>query len=317
MCAANAILSTLVSKKSLIPVAVLIASPSVSAAVLVAPRNNRCRLQPKLMQQSPKTPVSLFTGVFLCLLFPSVVLAECGHPETPLVAVAKVQDGDTLKLTDGRSVRVLGINAPEITVGQKRGQPLGRESLASARQFVARTGGEVRLGFDAEKRDHYGRWLAHVYDKSGRSLAAEQIRSGMAFQISVPPNRNQEACLSAIESNVRKTPAGVWRDSYWSSFPSTSLTLADTGFRLVRGKVTRVDVNSSVWIEFDGDLVAQIKKPDWQAFGRKDWSSLVGKTVEVRGWIGTRKNQGNPHGKRRFKALVMGVRAPSSLKVID
>jgi micrococcal nuclease len=270
------------------------------------------------MQQFKKTPVSLLTGVFLCLLSSSSVLAECGHPETASIAVAKVQDGDTLKLSDGRSVRVLGINAPEITVGQKRGQPLGKESLASAQEFVARAGGEVRLGFDAEKRDHYGRWLAHVYDKSGRSLAVEQIRIGMAFQISVPPNRAQESCLSSVEVRARKNPSGVWRNSYWSSFPSVSLALSDTGFRLVRGKVTRVDVNSSVWIEFDGDLVAQIKKSDWSGFGRSDWQSLVGKNLEVRGWITARKDRGNPQGgKRRFKPLVMGLRAPSSLKVIN
>lgn len=269
------------------------------------------------MQQSLKTPARLLTGVFLCLLSSTSVLAECGHPETASIVVTKVQDGDTLKLGDGRSVRVLGINAPEITIGQKRGQPLGQESLASARQFVARAGGEVRLGFDAEKRDRYGRWLAHVYDKSGRSLAAEQIRAGMAFQVSVPPNGAQESCLYSIESRARKNPAGVWRNAYWSGFPSASLTMSDTGFRLVRGNVTRVDVNSSVWIEFDGDLVAQIKQSDWQAFGRNDWQSLKGKTLEVRGWISARKDKGNQNGKRRFKSLVMGVRTPSSLKVID
>lgn len=270
------------------------------------------------MQQSMKTPVSVLTGVFLCLLSSSLVLAECGYPETALIRVVKVQDGDTLKLVDGRSVRVLGINAPEITVGQKHGQPLGQESLANARQFVARAGGEVRLGFDAETRDHYGRWLAHVYDKSGRNFAVEQIRAGMAFQVTVPPNRAQESCLASIEWRARKNPTGVWRNSYWSRFPSTSLTLQDTGFRLVRGRIARVDVNVSVWLEFDGELVAQIKKSDWQAFGHRDWKSLIGKTVEVRGWITARKDKvSQQHGKRHFKALVMGVRTPSSLKVID
>ncbi len=261
----------------------------------------------------------MLAGVFLCLLssVSASVLAECGHPETTAITVAKVQDGDTLKLSDGRSVRVLGINAPEITVGQKRGQPLGKESLVSAQQFVARAGGEVRLGFDVEKRDHYGRWLAHVYDKFGRSLAVEQIRAGMAFQISVPPNRAQESCLSSIEIRTRKNPTGVWRNAYWGSFPSTSLSVVDTGFRVVRGKVARVDVNSSVWIEFEGELVAQIKKSDWPAFGRSDWSSLAGKNLEVRGWISARKDKGNSQdGKRRFKPLVMGVRTPSSMKVI-
>lgn len=257
----------------------------------------------------------MLTGVFLCLSLAVDVLAECGRPDTAPIAVAKVQDGDTLKLADGRSVRVLGINAPEITVGKKRGQPLGRESLASARQFVSHAGGEVRLGFEAERRDHYGRWLAHVYDKSGRSLAAEQIRAGMAIQVSVPPNSAQESCLATIESRMRKNPTGVWRDAYWKEFTAKSLTPADTGFRVIRGKAIRVDVNSSVWIEFEGNLVARIGKGDWAAFKRKDWKDLEGKTLEVRGWITARNDKGQT-GKRRFKPLVMGVRTPSSLKII-
>lgn len=268
--------------------------------------------------QSLKTPASLLPGVFLCLFFPVLALAECGYPETAAISVAKVQDGDTLKLSDGRSVRVLGINAPEIKVGQKPGQPLGRESLANARQFVSRSGGEVRLGFDSERRDHYGRWLAHVYDKSGRSLAVEQIRAGMAFQISVPPNRAQESCLSSVESMVRKTPSGVWRHPYWGNARASSLTSKDTGFRVVNGKVMRVDINSSVWIELNGDLVVQIKKQDWKAFGKRDWKALEGKNLEVRGWITARAGKANSDaGARRFKSLVMAVRAPSSLKVLD
>lgn len=261
--------------------------------------------------------MSILTGVFLCLFSTAPVVAECGFPETALIGVAKVQDGDTLKLKDGRSIRVLGINAPEIKVGQKPGQPLGLQSLQHARQFVARSGGEVRLGFDAERRDRYGRWLAHVYDKSGRSLGVEQVRAGMAFHISVPPNRTQESCLASIELKSRKKPTGVWRDPYWASFPSSSLMSGDTGFRLVRGKVTRVDVNSSVWIEFEGNLVAQIKRSDWAAFAynKTKWQSLTGKTLEVRGWISARR--ANTKDKRQFKPLVMGVRAPSSLKVVN
>ena len=270
------------------------------------------------MQQLSKTPATIFAGVFLCLYFSSSVLAECGHPETAVMTVSKVLDGDTIKLSDGRSVRVLGINAPEITVGQKRGQPLGKESLANARQFINRSGNEIRLGFDVEKRDHYGRWLAHVYDKSNRSLAAEQLRAGMAIQVSVPPNGAQENCLLNAESHAKEKSIGVWRNSYWVNFASSRLTTADTGFRLVRGKITRVDVNSSIWIELEGNLVAQIRKADGKAFGRIGWKSLVGKTVEVRGWITLRRPKENAQNyKRQFKPLVMGIRSPSSLKVLN
>lgn len=261
--------------------------------------------------------MSIIIGVFLWGSFSLGAIADCGHPQTAAFAVAKVSDGDTLKLTDGRSVRVLGVNAPEITQGPKRGQPLGKESLVSARQFIAKSNGKVRLGFDAEKRDHYGRWLAHVYDISGRSLAVEQIRRGMAIQISVPPNLAQDACLTAVEKRARKIPKGVWRNAYWANTDAKALGLNDTGFRVVRGMVTRVDAKSSVWIEFDGQLVANIKKFDLRSFKQRNWQSLIGKTVEVRGWIKSRPQKNGPANGRIFKPLVMGVRAPSSFKVID
>jgi endonuclease YncB( thermonuclease family) len=104
-------------------------------------------------------------GVFLCLcslFLPSAAVAECGFPTGELVQVARVSDGDTLKLQDGRSVRVLGINAPEIVHGNRPGQPLGRESRAAAQAFIDASKGKVRLGFERETHDHYGRFLAHV-----------------------------------------------------------------------------------------------------------------------------------------------------------
>lgn len=263
-------------------------------------------------------------GVFLCALIPLTAIAECGTPVGELVQVARVSDGDTLKLQDGRSVRVLGINAPEITHGKKAGQPLGRESRATAQEFVDRTNRRVRLGVEQEVHDHYGRLLAHVYDSRGRSLAAEQLRLGMAMQVAVPPNIAQAKCLVAVEQAARKKQLGVWRNHYWQPLPSGSMRGDETGFRLVSGRVARVDINSAVWLELEGKLVARVAKKDWPLFGserfggekfgqnKRDWQSLVGRKIEVRGWISQQKSKRS----QQFKPLVLQLRSPSSLRVI-
>ncbi len=257
-------------------------------------------------------------GVFLCLsvaLLPSAgVFAECGSPSGEFLSVARVSDGDTLKLADGRSVRVLGINAPEVTHGQKTGQPFGRESRAAAQAFVDASKGKVRLGFERETHDRYGRLLAHVYDGRSQSLAATLLRSGMALHIAVPPNTAQIHCLSKLESGARSESLGLWRDKYWQPLPTTSLRDNQTGFRFVRGRITKIDINSAAWLEFEGQLVARVAKKDWALFGyqQSDWFALKGKSVELRGWITSQKSRRS----QQFKPLVMQLQSPSSMKVI-
>lgn len=254
------------------------------------------------------------SGVFLCLLFPIVAFAECGSPSGELLQVARVSDGDTLKLQDGRSVRVLGINAPEITHGKNAGQPFGRESRASAQAFISAANGKVRLGFEQEVKDRYGRLLAHVYDSRGRSLAAAQVRTGMALQIAVPPNTQQQYCLLKLEFNARKQSLGLWRDKFWQPLPTKSMRGGEVGFRLLSGLITKVDVNSSVWLEFEGKLVAQVAKKDWPAFGyqKSDWLGLKDKQVELRGWVRQRQSKRS----KQFKPLVMQLRSSSSMRII-
>jgi len=267
-------------------------------------------------------------GVFLCLCIiwlPVSVLADCGVAAGELLKVAYVTDGDTLKLQDGRSVRVLGINAPEITHGKKAGQPLGRESRLQAQAFIAAANSEIRLGFERETQDHYGRLLAHVYDNRGRSLGAAQVRSGMAMQIAVPPNSAQMDCLLRVEKEARQKTLGMWGNSYWRPQPTVSLRGDETGFRLVRGRIAKIDINSAVWLEFEGKLVARVAKKDWPLFAyqKSDWLALQGRSVELRGWINPRKakqmksSTGALHSTKaqEFKPLVIQLRSPSSIKV--
>lgn len=315
-CVVLATLSTPASKKSLIPVVVLIVSPSVSVAVSLVPRKKVNSLFQAAFEQRVKTPGMKIPGVFLCLLLSLPAFADCGHPSGALLKVARVSDGDTIKLEDGRSVRVLGMNAPEVARGKISAQPLAREARAAAQAFVQRAGGRVRLGFERERKDRYGRLLAHVYDASGRSLASDLLQKGLALQIAVPPNVEQAKCLLTFEKRARARGVGIWRDSYWSAYPIKFLKPGDTGFRHLKGKVTAVDVNSSVWLEFEGNLVVRIAKNDWPQFGysKQDWLSLLGKTIEVRGWV-VMRNGKSTQTRRALKPLILQLRSSAALHV--
>ncbi len=72
-----------------------------------------------------------------------------------LIRVTRVYDGDTILLEDGRTVRYLGINAPEFQEPFYLKAKRFNESLVLGR--------EIRLEFDQERTDGYGRVLAYVY----------------------------------------------------------------------------------------------------------------------------------------------------------
>ena len=74
-------------------------------------------------------------ALFVCLLFSFTVWSAqlaaqtCTTPPfDETVEVAKVTDGDTLRLRDGRSVRLIGINSPELAHTDKPAEPLAEQA---------------------------------------------------------------------------------------------------------------------------------------------------------------------------------------------
>ena len=240
--------------------------------------------------------------------------------------VERVYDGDTLKLRDGRHVRILGINTPEVDHGkEKTGQALGDEARLSAEAFFKKDA-NVRLFYDVQRVDRYERTLAHVYNPKGESLSAYLLRLGLGFHVAVPPNLGLNQCLQAQEQVARQKHLGVWRDPAWRALPARGLTMRDTGFKRVVGRVDKVRVAQSVWLELDGPLVIKISPADLANFSHKDWRSLTGKTLEVRGWVterggeegsGKGKNEkGRPAAKRSYKSLLIQPRIESNLELL-
>ena len=92
------------------------------------------------------------------------------RPRTYLVT--RIVDGDTLELGNGETVRLVGIDTPE--VGQ-----CGYDAASVALARLA-AGKQVRLGRSDEDRDHYGRLLRYV-DVGSTDAGLRLIRSGLAI----------------------------------------------------------------------------------------------------------------------------------------
>ena len=128
--------------------------------------------------------------------------SQPGNLET--ATVAKVVDGDTIELTDGRRVRYIGINTPE------RDQPYYEEAAETNRQLVEGRG--VQLEFDVETFDQYGRTLAYVWS-NGVMANWEIVNRGFANAFTVPPNVRYEGQFREAERDAREAERGLWAGS--------------------------------------------------------------------------------------------------------
>jgi micrococcal nuclease len=117
--------------------------------------------------------------------------------------VARVVDGDTFSCRDGRKVRLLGIDTPEL--GQ--GEP-GRQAHAALRHLLP-LGTTVRLERDVASRDRFGRELAYVWT-GARMVNESLVRQGWAMLYTLPPNVKHAGRLERAQKEARAARAGLW-----------------------------------------------------------------------------------------------------------
>ena len=152
------------------------------------------------------------------------VKAAAGIGDHADILVTRVYDGDTIMLANGERVRLTGIDTPESSENRKlvrdakrSGQDaqdimrMGRRASAFTRGLV--NGRRVRLEFDIQQRDKYGRLLAYVYRlDDGLFINAEIIRSGYAYPMTIPPNVRHADEFKELFREARAGKRGLWAD---------------------------------------------------------------------------------------------------------
>ena len=247
-------------------------------------------------------------GAFFCALFYVLLLAppalgDCVYREADeLVALARVRDGDTLVLRDGREVRLIGVNTPELARDGQPAEPLASAAKEFTERFLA--GGDLELVYDRERRDRYGRVLAHVYNHRGDSLEAALLSAGLAFHIAIAPNLTLAECLAKREQSARERGMGVWAPGVWPVIRATDIRPGDGGFVLLRGTVHAAERNHYLWLELDGPVALRLDPRE--NFGRLAQRGWQGARIEVKGWLvdrGQKYLARHPQHKRWFIAV--------------
>jgi endonuclease YncB( thermonuclease family) len=222
--------------------------------------------------------------------------------------VVHVYDGDTLRLSDGRRLRLIGINAPETGRKDQPAQPLADRASTELQTLLELQDNTLTLLPGADRHDHYGRLLAHGFLPNGDNPAARLLERGLATALTVPPNTRAAGCYRRIEQRARAAGRGIWSLPQYRTLSAGELQTDLRGFRLVEGRVREIrQSRHSIWLQFDGPLVAHIARKDLGYFPEDQPQALLGHRVEVRGWLKPDRRSG----------LRVNVRHPSALDVKD
>jgi endonuclease YncB( thermonuclease family) len=237
-------------------------------------------------------------GAFFVSVFFSLQAAALCSVSEPLsrMKVATVIDGDTLRLADGRSVRLIGLNATEMGRNGRHAEPFAEAARSRLQSLVSANDGYVAMRPGQQSKDHYGRVLAHVFDRHGENLEALMLAEGLGFFVAIAPNVSLAECHRKAEQQARSAGKGIWRQP-----PVIAAErVRSGGFAIVRARVERMETNrGGVWLELGGSLVVQIPPHAVAAFDDA-LSGLAGKDVEVRGWVIDRKRRGDRSRRARW-----------------
>jgi endonuclease YncB( thermonuclease family) len=218
----------------------------------------------------------------------------CSLRKTDSGTVASVLDGRSFRLTDGREIRLAGIEVPLMARAGETPQPAAVASKNALESLLANR--EVSLEAATAGSDRFGRIPAFAFAPGSRvpaqysMLAAGHARASADF--------GAPACHSALlaqEAIARKEKIGLWADPAFALFPADppERVAAQRGhFAVVEGKVLSVRSSGATtylnfgrrWIE---GFAVTIRKRDERAFAAAGLSpkSLEGRTVRVRGFI--------------------------------
>jgi endonuclease YncB( thermonuclease family) len=224
---------------------------------------------------------------------PALAASACSLTPQGEGRVNAVIDARTLRMDDGREVRLAGIET--VTDGS-----------ALSALIVGRS---VTLHGETDAPDRYGRQPAFVFvEQAAAPVQHQLLAQGDALVSGTVADKACASELSAAEAAARRARRGIWADSTAiKNAESPGDILARIGqFTVVEGKVLSVrQAGATTYLNFGRrwtrDFAVTISRRVMPAFEAAGFSlkSLENKRIRVRGWIEAR-------GGPRIEALRVG-----------
>jgi micrococcal nuclease len=257
--------------------------------------------------------MSIHTRGSLFVVLAVVVASTCIQQSEALYCV-KVLDGDTIELDNGETVRLIGIDAPELF---EPGGDIARDYLS-----CLVLGKELILETRGEDRDAYDRLLRYVYVDTV-CVNEEMVKNGYSevrYLSENDPNRKYYIQLE-IEAETKK--AGLWSlgifqsrvDLNWEgSIPVINWTEADQYYGhyvIVEGVIVDAYNSGEVcFLDFDPEwqqyFTAVIFACDFPGFPESPAKYYLGRKVQIIGFI--REYKGKPE---------IIVKTPDQIRILE
>ncbi len=136
------------------------------------------------------------------------MVQDTSSRDTEIALVTRVVDGDTFIIDSGQSVRMIGINTPELHL--QNGRPaecFAENATARTRELIENK--TVKLEIDISETDKYNRLLRYVYVDDvfvNKTLAQE----GFARVRAYPPDVKHHEILLEAMRNSKASKNGLW-----------------------------------------------------------------------------------------------------------
>lgn len=212
----------------------------------------------------------------------------------------KVYDGDTILLTNGEKIRLLGIDTPEVEYRNSLPQAGGEQAKRWLIEKLANK--KIRLLMDLEKKDKYGRLLAHIFTKNKEHINLELVKKGLASVNIHPPNLKFSEDLLKAQQQAEINKLGIWQYEEYQPKQLDQVNKTNyKGWQRIIAQIKSVHHTERYsYLKLSDIFSLKIAQKSIKLFPKLE--NYIGKKVEVRGWINRNKDR-----------YIMFIRHPSCL----
>jgi endonuclease YncB( thermonuclease family) len=214
--------------------------------------------------------------------------------------VEHVVDAMTLRLNDGRTVRLAAVETPQPELprlsSNREPQPAARRGATAATADRATAelaeGRDVALYFEERRNDRYGRVVAHVVILPDLWLQQELVRRGLARVHTTADTAASAPALLKSEAAARTQHRGLWSQSAFQLRRPDDLGRFVDSFQIVEGRIGEVRRTAShtslQFAEVRGRpvevVIPSAARRRFREIGL-DPGELAAKTLRIRGWV--------------------------------
>jgi len=155
------------------------------------------------------------TVLFILIFFFNLSFAENKKEKGYVVFV---YDGDTIKLSNGDKLRLIGIDTPEMNFNKNyKPEFFARNALEYLKKRILYK--EISYEYDIKKYDNYNRKLVYLFDKNNKLINSDLLEKGYGTLFLFPPNVKYKKKLVKAYCSALNNAVGIWKhlnNIYWN-----------------------------------------------------------------------------------------------------